>query len=186
MLVCQPTLSSLLRGMPTHRLALPSASVTPSCPQTQTHRPRSKLSNNATYNRLLFLSHEMFTVLRSVLAPHWLAKVNVGFLFQLSWLKASSQFYDFPPWRRMKRIFMREQLCEQRLEIKETVVEMYCAQLPHQLKATWPVVMALQAAEVLQNTTLMIKLYTQTVIQTMSHNRFSLPFRPFPKLWIRY
>lgn len=135
----QPTLSLWPWGVPTHRLALPSASVTPSCSHTQTHRPCSRIYNNATYNRSLSLSHEMYTVLRSVLALDRLAKVNVGFPSNSVGSWHARSFVISLRGGGWRGLLWEKQLRAQRPERKgSSGWDGFCS-LPHQLEGTKPV-----------------------------------------------
>lgn len=130
--VCRPTRSLLLQGTPGHQLSPPGGRRDEHGHAGPVQRC---LTMQPTTDWLCLMKCSLFS------GQDW-HRTGWPSLFQLSWLKACFccfvLFCFMPPRHRMKRC-MSEQLCEPRLEIKDTVVEMLGAQRQHQPKGIRPV-----------------------------------------------
>lgn len=105
----------------------PGTNVMALCSHTQKHWPCSTIYNNATYKRLLSLVYEVYTVLRSVLAPDRLAKIKVGFPSNSLGSKHSYSFIIFLHGGGWRGHLWAKQRGAWRLERKGPVVELVYA-----------------------------------------------------------
>lgn len=105
----------------------PGTNVMALCSHTQKHWPCSTIYNNATYKRLLSLVYEVYTVLRSVLAPDGLAKIKVGFPSNSLGSKHSYSFIIFLHGGGWRGHLWAKQRGAWRLERKGPVVELVYA-----------------------------------------------------------